>query len=155
MQLKQRLARLEKHLHRHQEWLSRSVQEMTHAELYAVVAQGTNTSAAELAALPDEALMAMVRDLCETASEPKTDHQATTPSVPGGTSGPSAATGNALARETTALPDDAFAALVVDLCRETRPGRGNDEPETPFAALGDARGQGEPPDRQRAGGLLG
>ena len=120
MQLKQRLARLEKHLHRHQEWLSRSVQEMTDAELYAVVAQGTHTSAAELAALPDEALMAMVRDLCETASEPKTDHQATTPSLPGG-SDPSAATGNALARETTALPDDAFAALVVDLCREHAP----------------------------------
>jgi hypothetical protein len=123
MQLKQRLARLEKHLHRHQEWLSRSVQEMTDAELYAVVAQGTNTSAAELAALPDEALMAMVRDLCETASEPETDHEATTPSVPGGTSGPSAA-GNTLARETTALRDDAVAALVVDLCREHAPREG-------------------------------
>jgi len=64
MHLKRRLVRLEKSLHRHQRWLSRSAREMTDAELYAALARETKTSAAELAALPDDAFAALVVDLC-------------------------------------------------------------------------------------------
>jgi hypothetical protein len=69
MRLTKRLVRLEKSLDRHQKWLSRSVNELTDAELYAVVARGTKTSAAELAALPDEAFATLVVDLCRQSPE--------------------------------------------------------------------------------------
>jgi len=69
MHFKKRLVRLEKSLDRHQKWLSRSVKDLTDAELYAVVARSTKISAAELAALPDEAFAAVVRDLCQQAGE--------------------------------------------------------------------------------------